>query len=384
MPEMTREQLIEALAKKRIGAVSIDTSVFDSKQKNFRQADFRSIVQFRRRNFAFVIVDVIAREMMKHLALEAEDSQKKLRSALRSHNLRWHREQAPGEQDALLLDADPSKYAIDEFQKYLEYVDGRILAISELQAGLEELFRRYFAIELPFGKGESRKHEFPDAAALLRIEAFAKETNTMVLCIAQDKSWTDFAKSSEHLVTVYPLNVALGLLNEAYTDQDLANNIVDLWQSGTQTKFEQDVYEAIDERFSYVDFLIDAESGVNFESEAIAADLLDVQTDTLSEPVVLAADDETVTFSLSIDVKGRFNAGFYFYVYDNIDKEYIGIGSEYVEKIETVNINITITADRAASDSIKCREISVSEETFNINFGYVDISYHNRVDYDRI
>ncbi|MEK1930299.1 MAG: hypothetical protein AAAC47_11045 [Pararhizobium sp.] len=35
------------------------------------------------------------------------------------------------------------------------------------------------------------------------------------------------ADKSEHLVAVYPLNAALGILSEAYKDQDLADEIVE-------------------------------------------------------------------------------------------------------------------------------------------------------------
>ena len=43
MPIMTREEQLAAIAAGRLGAVSIDTTVFDSKQRNFRNAALRSL-----------------------------------------------------------------------------------------------------------------------------------------------------------------------------------------------------------------------------------------------------------------------------------------------------------------------------------------------------
>lgn len=74
MPTMSREELIVAIGEGRIAAVTIDTTVFDSKQKDFRHADFRSIAQIKTRKTPILIIDVIASEMMSHLEVEAADT----------------------------------------------------------------------------------------------------------------------------------------------------------------------------------------------------------------------------------------------------------------------------------------------------------------------
>jgi len=372
MPTMTREQVIEAIGAGRIGAVTIDTTVFDSKNKNFRQTDFRAISQFRQRNTPVVITDVIANEMKAHLEEEAAKSQRELKSALRSHNLRWHREKPENEDESLYIGKSPAEFAQSEFDAFADHVGAQVLPVAETPDGLAELFRRYFSVESPFTKKETRKREFPDAAALMRLEAYAKDREKLVLCIAQDKSWVDFADKSEHLVAVFPLDSALGIFNEAFADQDLADGIVALWKAGDQNDFETEVFEAIVDRLAYIDFDVDADSPFHYEAEPMEAELLEILLDTLTEPVVLAADETSVTFSIDITVKAKFNAVFSFAVWDSMDKDYVGMGSESADTTDDVTLTLTIVAERDISKGIQGREVSVSQRTFTVDFGYVD------------
>lgn len=372
MPKMTREQVIEAIRAGRIGAVTIDTTVFDSKSKNFRQPDFRAISQFRQRGMPVVITDVIANEMKAHLEEEAEKTQRELRKALRSNNLRWHREQPVGEVESLSLKRVPAEFAQSELDDFVAHLGAQLLPVSDIPGGLSELFRRYFSVEAPFAKNDTRKKEFPDAAALLRLEAYALERERLVLCIAQDKSWVEFAAQSEHLVAVFPLQYALGAFNEAFADQDLADGIVALWKAGEQKDFENEVFDAIIDRLAYVDFDVDADSPFHYEAEPMEAELLEVLMDTLTEPVVLAADDTSVTFSINLTVKARFNALFSFAVWDSIDKDYVAMGSETADVTDEVTLPLTIVAERDISEGIQDREISVSQRTFTVYFGHVD------------
>lgn len=369
---MTREQVIEAIGAGRIGAVTIDTTVFDSKSKNFRQPDFRAISQFRQRGTPVVITDVIANEMKAHLEEEAEKSQRELRKALRSNNLRWHREQPADEAASLFLEKVAAEFARSEFEDFVAHVGAQLLPVANIPGGLSELFRRYFLVEAPFSKKDTRKIEFPDAAALLCLEAYAVERERLVLCIAQDKSWVEFAAQSEHLVAVFPLKYALGAFNEAFADQDLADGIVTLWKAGDQDDFENEVFDAIIDRLAYVDFDVDADSPFHYEAEPMEAELLEILMDTLTEPVVLATDDTSVTFSIDLTVKARFNAVFSFAVWDSIDKNYVGMGSESTDTIDEVTLTLTIVAERDISKGIQNREVSVSQRTFTVDFGHVD------------
>lgn len=382
MPTMTRQQVIDAISDGRIAAVTFDTTVFDSKQKDFRRTDFRSISQIKTRDTPILITDVIASEMMAHLEVEAADTQRALKTALRNNNLRWFRHSPSDEHTALFLDKDPAEFAKLEFEDFVNAVGAEVIKVADTPDGLAELFRRYFAVQTPFAKKESRKQEFPDAAALLCLEEYAKKKGKLVLCVAQDKAWKDFAAKSDHLVTVFPLTEALGIYSEAFKDADLADRIVDLWLDGKEKDFEEAVRDAIVERLSYVDYDVDADCSVEFEAEPMDAQLKEILMGTLTNPVVLAADDDTVTFSIEVDIKADFEAHFNFSVWDSVDRESVNMGSEYVEVTTDVPVHLTIVADRDVTNGIVSHEIAVSQKSFTVDFGYVDAFPPEEPDYD--
>jgi hypothetical protein len=379
---MNRQQVIDAINNGRIAAVTIDTTVFDSKQKDFRRTDFRSISQVRTRKTPILITDVIASEMMAHLEVEAAETQRALKTALRNNNFRWFRQSPAGEHTALFINKDPADFAKSEFADFVKAVGAEIIKVADTPDGLAELFRRYFALQTPFAKKESRKQEFPDAAALLCLEEYAKEKGKLVICVAQDKAWKDFAAKSDHLVTVFPLTEVLGIYSEAYKDADLADKIVELWHDGKEKDFEDAVRDAIVERLTYVDYHIDADCSVEFEAEPMDAELKEILMGTLTSPVVLAADKDMVTFSIEVDIKADFEAHFYFSVWDSVDRESVSVGSEYVETTTDVPIHLTIVADRDVTDGIVFHEIEVSQKVFTVDFGYVDAFPAEEPEYD--
>ncbi|QIO43084.1 DUF4935 domain-containing protein [Rhizobium leguminosarum bv. trifolii] len=372
MPTMSREELIVAIGEGRIAAVTIDTTVFDSKQKDFRRTDFRSIAQIKTRNTPILITDVIASEMMSHLEVEAADTQRALKTTLRNNNLKWYRQSPGGEQATLFLDKDPAEFAKSEFDDFVATVGAEVIKVADTPDGLTELFRRYFAVETPFAKKETRKKEFPDAAALLCLEAYAKRRKKLVMCIAQDKAWKDFCEKSDHLVAVFPLNEALGTYSEAYKDADLADKIVELWKAGEQEDFEHEVRRAIIDRLSYVDYEVEADCAVEYEAEPMDAQLVEILMDTLTDPIVLAADEDKVTFSIEVDIKAKFEASFSFSVWDSVDREHVGMGSEWADRTREVTMYLTVVADRDVSDGIEFHEVSVAHRSFTVDFGYVD------------
>ncbi|AZB65435.1 hypothetical protein EBL87_16940 [Cereibacter sphaeroides] len=372
MPSMTREQLVAAIAAGRIGAISIDTTVFDSKQCNFRSAALRSLSQFKGSAVQIVVVDVIAKEMLAHLEEKAAATQRALKTAVRQQNLRWHRTQPEGEADALRLTSTPAEFARTELDSFADQVGMQLLAASDAHDAMQEMFRRYFAAEPPFGTSDNRKYEFPDAAALLRLEFLAKQDNRLVLCIAQDKSWRDFAKTSEYLVAEYPLEEVLAVFSEAAAHQDLAHEIVRIWKSGEAPDFEQHVMDAISERLELADFEIDADTGPQYEASPYSADLVDIDLTSLTPPLVLAATDTTVTFSIALKVTAEFSASFDFYAWDGIDRESISLGSEIAVTTDEVALTLTIIAERDVSDGVECEAVEVSYAPFTVDFGYVE------------
>lgn len=71
---------------------------------------------------------------------------------------------------------------------------------------------------------------------------------------------------------------------------------------------------------------------MSFDAEATETELLHIDKGSLTAPIVLAADEGTVTFSIDVTVKGKFGAQFSFAIWDSVDRDYVSLGDEWTEE----------------------------------------------------
>ena len=246
MPQFSDYDIKNLIADGDVFAISIDTAVFDGKQKTFHNAVLQRLDQFHQRDVRVVFVDIIAQEMKSHLRDDAIEAQRALKKALRSHNKRWRRETSSSEAADLLINADATDFAQAEFDAFRQHVNGDEIAAGETPDAVMKVFDRYFAESPPFGAADKRKSEFPDAFALLRLEALADEEGRKLICVSPDNGWLDFASQSDHLICVPRLEDALALFNAA--DQHVADAIVERWRQSDGGDFIEDISRAFEYR----------------------------------------------------------------------------------------------------------------------------------------
>ncbi len=370
MPRLSDEDIKSLITNDEVFAISIDTAVFDGKQKTFQNSVLQRLDQFHQRDVRVVFVDIIAEEMKAHLRDDAIETQRALKKALRAHNKRWRREAPNGEAADLMIDADATAFSEAEFEGFRQHVNGDEIAAGEIPDGIQKVFQRYFAEKPPFGAADKRKSEFPDAFALLRLEAFADEEGRKLICVSPDNGWLDFASQSDHLICVPRLEDALALFNAA--DQHVADAIVERWRQSEGGDFIEDISRAFEYRLDDLDFDIDGHADILFEAEPLSAALQYVLPDKIGPPTIIAVDGETVTFTARVDALVGFEAQFSFYVTDSIDRDDVSLGSEetYVER--TLPFELTITADRSLEDGPVFHEVEVAKKRFEVDFGYVE------------
>lgn len=220
--------------------------------------------------------------------------------------------------------ADAAEGQIDE---YIRTIGIEVVPATGAVDVTGELLRRYFAVEPPFEGKEKKKHEFPDAFALLSLEAFAKKRNKLLLCISPDQGWREFAVHSDALVCVPDLDEALSLFNQS--GRHTADQIMTLWRAGSTPDLVGEIERAFEYRLDDVDFHADATSALEFEGESISAVMQWVDAKTASHPTVIATDDETITFTVNVEALVAFEANFSFYVKDSIDRDYVPLGARH-------------------------------------------------------
>jgi hypothetical protein len=269
MPEMTKDDIRGAIDKKLILGIAIDTAVFDRYGCNLQFPVLASLNQFKGRSTTLIISEIVRNEVTAHIARDAAATQEKLRAALNQHRKQCKLPQDFADGTRLSIDDDADGHAEKLVKTFMEEVGATVVPAAGDAALAQEVLRRYFATEVPFEAKEAKKAEFPDAFALLSLEADAKSRKGLTLCVSSDKGWQSFCRASEHLVWISDIIEALGLFNS--TGLKVAEDVMALWRD----KRAPDLVAAVENAFEYVldglDFYPDAQMPTSFDVEQTTA-----------------------------------------------------------------------------------------------------------------
>jgi hypothetical protein len=122
-----------------------------------------------------------------------------------------------------------------ELSKYISLFGGMQLDLHS-QGVLAEIFGRYFAERAPFGAGRDKKHEFPDAAALLSLEKYAQQAEISIVVVSKDEGWKEFAATSSRIYCVDSIQKLTDLFESTSPEAaELRERIAKLISSSTET-----------------------------------------------------------------------------------------------------------------------------------------------------
>jgi hypothetical protein len=369
VPTFQNDEIKARIADGSISAITVDTSIFDRYGCNLEYAVLGKLDQFRTGNTNVLISEIVKNEVQSHIARDAAESQRTLKSALSSHRKRWKlSNEDTAAPDAFRIADDPAAAAEEQFEAYVTKIGAEIIAASNPAEISVEVLRRYFEVEPPFEAGDKKKHEFPDAFALVSLEAWATRRETLLLCVSADKGWRDFADKSPRLVWIKSLDEALSLFNDS--GRPVAEQVLARLQSNAAPDILTAIESAFEYRLDDHDYHIEAWSALEFEAEPLVATLQSIDWDSASAPVVVASDDDSVTFSFNLTALVGFEALFSYFHHDSIDRDYVSIGSE--EEYKERHIEFELVLEVSRDDDPEIFEAQIAKRYFEVNFGEIE------------
>jgi len=371
MPAPDQAELNAIILSGRIGAISIDTSIFDRYQCGLDYPSLIKLAQFRDTHISVLISEIVAEEVKAHINRDASKSQRDLRNAMTAHTRRWSLgtdPQLPG--DPYRLSQTSADFAQQQFTDYLDTVAAEIVPAARSTNVARKVVQRYFEVTAPFETSDKKKAEFPDAFALLSLEEWAEDAGKLVLCVSTDAGWKRFAESSPHLICVDQLDPVFDLFNEA--GRGFAKRVLTMLQSGEADRAMTVIFEAFEYRLDDNEFDVSvADSPADYEFEQVSAVLQKLDWHDVL-PNVLAEDKETVTFSFRVRALIEFTVNFVFYVRDGIDHDDVRIGSEELSTERWLNFDLALTVSRDTGDDVEIIEAMASRRGMTAVFGRID------------
>ena len=208
------------------------------------------------------------------------------------------------------------------------------------------------------------KREFPDAFALLTLEHVAHQCGKLLICVSADQDWVAYAAESTRLVPVKKLDDAIALFYEAH----VADAMVERWRRMEATGDSEDVLDALESPLEELEFWPTAHADTYFDAEPLSAVAQYILSDTIEDPVVIAVDRETVTFTVGVEVRVGFTATFHFFAVDNVDRDEIPLGASEAYVEQTVPLGLTITADRSVEIGLGFQVVEIAKRAVRGGF----------------
>jgi PIN domain len=369
---MDLSELKELVQDGRIGAITLDTSVFDAQGLKLESGSLKQLEQFRDGLTRFIISDIIKEEVLSHLNRKARDVKTSVESSLKQAKYYWQIQDSEIEdiKQSIFSGREPEDITSEQFNRFIEKTS---LEIVEAQNYLvvNDLIQRYFKAEPPFSENGKKKSEFPDAIALMSLEEWAEENETEIIVVSSDKDWEGFCEVSERLHYCKELTDALELF-QLSDSTEICKYLSRQYLEGNIDELKEDIWDAL--RSEVWSVYPKATSSFVFESEITD---ITIEKKTLilfeSPDIIFRAvnyDDSKLTISSRSTVDIDVECNFSFSVYDAT------VGGNILNAQTSLEIEILITLlgdFKVVGSEFELDEIEVLFRTpLCIDFGEVE------------
>lgn len=322
----------DILSSRKISAFSLDTSVIEAAGFRFNEGPLRHLAGQLPPWMALWMPDVIVREISQHrLDFVARASQQVISGA---NDLRRHIGDSFQMETLSWIESTRAKAVHlfdDQFQHFLKSHTGIVIEPTHPKLG-SEIFNMYFQGRPPFGGGKDKKHEFPDAAALLSLDLMAAEKGLSVIVVSKDAGWMAYAERSQHIYCVSSINELTALF---ISDTEAAKTIKEKMQNCFENPtidLTKSIKSTIEKGLDAISWRIIYPNAVRYtvDAEVIETKLnvFDLHAEALGVWITSAKNDACVV-EMPLDVNVSLRIG----VLANDDFDFgkqIDIGTDYI------------------------------------------------------
>lgn len=300
----------------------------------------------------------------------AQEAQTALRSALKETTVSWLVSPEVRAQIITLAHAGltSAQKAAQRMAAWIERTQATRIISADL-VSLPDFMQRYFAGEPPFAAVGSKKHEFPDAFALLALEAWAADHGTRVLVVSDDGDWRRYCAQSQRLVLRDDLAAVLGAFQQP-TARYATRRIGELLGEGDPIGLEAAIVAALEAQDGQVWFDVDASSTYHVEHDVSEPEFLGVTLPSPDTAVLLfdAVDftDGILVVHVHFTADARVRSHFRFKMWEGVDREYLPMGSGTVETDETIDMEALVSLGGEIPEHMEIRDVEILPCTHRI------------------
>lgn len=359
---------------KHYDALCLDTCIYEAQGMSFDKGLLKQLEQFNDNPASLVVPDIVHQELLTHLKQDWEDAHVVIKKALRLASRAGVNEERVLRAKELLMHTDENAAAHRLDGLYRRCNAKRIASASEVMPKLVEM---YFAATPPFERTGTKKSEFPDAIALLSLEAWAEANDYQVLVVSNDGGWLDFCARSKRLDTAEGLGEALAHFQPLSLAATIIRELQDeiLCDGATSREIGAEIRQAVERQ----QVTVEASSSYSMDERYADAAYLshEYAIDSEFRPIVrpIRVHAHGVVLQLSATVDCEVTAEYALSVFDSIDREYVPLRTVKRSAKTTFDVDVilSLVGDfRRGLSRIKVQDIEVEGEMYIIELGDID------------
>lgn len=338
----------------------IDTSVWEG--NNFLESKrIKEILRLAEDGYIQILMPIITYSEIKSRATQ------NIKSAIDRHKKSRDETRILRNISAIKDRFDPIEYEEikNDFETLLD--DSLTKAKTEMLTyptiNIEEVFKKYFANQFPFSRGE-KKHEFPDAFALLTIENWCIENTSKCIVVTSDNDLVNY--QSAHL-TIYKgledfVDKKLREIEAEKEQQSRLESIANLFEQ-RKDQLENEIENWLDNQLTdFTPYYTYFETDVHdIDVEDVNATLSDFKVVSVRTDAIQIEAEATISYKVKIDLDDEESRW-----YDDDDKEYkyFDTKTEILEDEQVIPVTFKIDVPVA-------EEIPLELQIDEINLGKV-------------
>ncbi len=208
----------------------------------------KQLEQFHNSSIKLIISEIVKEELLSQLRDKAKKAQDKMIIAVKeAKDYLLVNNQVLEDIEKEIFDSHkPQEIALKKFRQFQEITSLYIIEAQD-HVKIHDLIQMYFNSEAPFQATGKKKCEFPDAIALMSLEALAKNSETKILVVSSDNDWKNFCQKSENLEIIDNLANALSLFQDVEANY-ICKCLSEKYKKGKLNQVKEAISKLLDEQ----------------------------------------------------------------------------------------------------------------------------------------
>ena len=369
----------EQLMSGTVNGFSIDTCIFESLGFNLDSGELGVLRQQLPPWLRLYIPSIVSREVIAHQVANVRKAEQELKTSIRNiHRYSGLDLSSVSRSVDLLPLENVSSVFENRLKEFVSKFNGEILKEGGAEL-LHEMFERYFNSQPPFESKKDKKHEFPDAAALLALN----EVWGWLILVSNDEGWLRFCEQSPSMFCVKSIEELTDLYQ---TDSQVTEKIavqVKTALADPHSKLSQQIEDDLEEVIPNCSWIVDAYTGYceRIDAELTSAEFRGFDLDVRPFRQWLSNNEQEIcVIEFDLVVTCKFEVAAKFSTWDSFDREYcpVGTGSKTISSEIPMTVYLTLDGDLSNGD-IGAWEIrfELSQQDYSVEAGEMVPDYQD-------